>query len=63
MTVTYVGGDTVSIKLRKIRGLGFLMSGVASVVVGDHTSLFDPEVLGDEIFTVNRAGFDYFSRS
>jgi hypothetical protein len=61
MTVAYKNGDEVSIRLGSTAGLGFLVKGVASLIVGDHTSLYDSKVLEDEIFTLNRAGFDFLA--
>ena len=59
MTVEYRGGKTVKINLGKPKFFGALSNGVASLVVGDELSLFDPKVLDDEIFTINHGGFGY----
>lgn len=61
MTVGYTSGEEVEVKLGKPEGLGLFVNGVASLAVGGRMSLFDSKVLDDEVFTLNRAGFDYLA--
>jgi len=61
MTVKYREGEQVELKLGKAKGLGAVVNGVASLAVNDRMSLFDPQMLQDEVFTLNRAGFDFLA--
>lgn len=62
MTVTYNGSDLLEIKLGKARGLGVLLNGPAKLIAGNSIFLFDPSVVDEEVFTVNRAGFRYLAK-
>ncbi len=61
MTVTYTGVEKLKIELGSVRGFGFIAHGAAAAVIGDSMSMFDSMVLEDEIFTINRTGFDFLS--
>jgi hypothetical protein len=63
MTLRYVSGETVSIQLGETRGLGFLVNGPASLAIGDSLSIFDSRVLENEIFIINRSGFDLLAHT
>jgi hypothetical protein len=62
MTVTYQSGETVDIQLGKPRGIGFLAHGAATFIKGRTLNLFSTDMLRNQVFTVNRAGFGYLAR-
>ena len=61
MRVEYDGSEKLKIKLGSTNVLGFLAHSAASAVIGDSMSIFDARALEDEIFTINRSGFDFLA--
>lgn len=61
MKVEYNGSETLKIKLGSTNFLGFFAHTAASAVIGDSMNMFDSKALEDEIFTINRTGFDFLA--
>jgi hypothetical protein len=62
MTVQYDGTPELNIKLGKATGFSTLVRPLVSAVAGKKMGLTDSEVITEEIFTVNQAGFAFLAK-